>query len=69
VKIERIPDGRYTQEFREETVKMAMDGDLSVLEISGRHSLPKSIFGCRIRVSKAGNPGEIGIRKPCFERY
>jgi transposase-like protein len=68
VKIERIPNGRYPIEFREETVKMAMDGDLSVLAISRRHSLPKSIFGCRIRVSNAGNHGEIGIRKPCFAR-
>jgi transposase-like protein len=26
----RIPNGRYTQEFREEAVKMATDGGLSV---------------------------------------
>jgi len=56
----RIPNGRYTKEFREEAVKMATDGSLSVLEISRRLSLPKSTLEQWIRVSKAGNPGEIG---------
>ena len=39
--MERIPNGRYTKEFREEAVKMATEGGLSVLEISGRLSLPE----------------------------
>jgi len=34
--MERIPNGRYTKEFREEAVKMATEGGLSVLEISRR---------------------------------
>jgi transposase len=53
--MERIPNGRYTQEFREEAVKMAADGGLSVLEISKRLSLPKSTLEDWIRVSKAGH--------------
>jgi transposase-like protein len=40
--MERIPNGRYTKEFREEAVKMATEGGLSVLETSKRLSLPKS---------------------------
>jgi len=28
--MERIPHGRYTKEFREEAVKMSMEGGLSV---------------------------------------
>ena len=40
--MERIPNGRYTKEFREETVKMATEGGFPVLEISKRLSLPKS---------------------------
>jgi transposase len=58
--MERIPNGRYTKEFREEAVKMVTEGGLSVLEISRRLSLPKSTLEHWIRVSKAGNLGKIG---------
>jgi transposase len=58
--MERVPQGRYTREFREEAVKMAMDGGLSVLEISRRLSLPKSTLEHWIRVSRTGKLGEIG---------
>jgi transposase len=58
--MERIPNGRYTKEFREEAVKMATGGGLSVLEISRRLSLPKSTLEHWIRVSKVGDLGKIG---------
>ena len=58
--MERVPNGRYTKEFREEAVKMAAEGGLSVLEISKRLSLPKSTLERWIRVSKAGQLGQIG---------
>ena len=58
--MERIPNGRYTKEFREEAVKMATDGGLPVLEISKRLSLPKSTLEHWIRVSKKGHLGKIG---------
>lgn len=58
--MERVPNGRYTKEFREEAVKLATDGGLSVLEISRRLSLPKSTLEHWMRVSKAGGLGEIG---------
>jgi transposase len=58
--MERIPNGHYTQEFREEAVKMATEGGLSVLEISKRLSLPKSTLANWIRSSKAGRLGKIG---------
>jgi transposase len=61
--MERIPNGRYTKEFREEAVKMASDGGLSVPEISKRLSLPKSTLENWIRISKTGNLGEIGKAK------
>ena len=56
----RIPNGRYTPEFRAEAVKMATDGGLSVLEVSKRLSLPKSTLENWIRASKAGHLGKIG---------
>jgi transposase-like protein len=58
--MERIPNGRYTQEFREESVKVATDRGLSVLETSKRLALPKSTLEHWIRVSKAGHLGKIG---------
>jgi transposase-like protein len=58
--MERVPNGRYTQEFREEAVKMAMDGGMSVAEISRRLSLPKSTLENWIRVSRKGTLGKIG---------
>lgn len=58
--MERVPNGRYTQEFREEAVKMVTDGGLSVLELSKRLSLPKSTLTNWIRISKAGHLGKIG---------
>ena len=58
--MERVPNGRYTKEFREEAVKMVTEGGLSVVEISRRLSLPKSTLEHWIRVSKTGNLGEVG---------
>ena len=58
--MERVPNGRYTKEFREEAVKMVTDGGLSVVEICRRLSLPKSTLENWIKVSKTGNLGEIG---------
>jgi transposase len=58
--MERIPNGRYTKEFREEAVKMVTDGGLSVLEVSSRLSLPKSTLERWRRVSKKGNLGSVG---------
>jgi transposase len=58
--MERIPNGRYTKEFREEAVKMVTDGGLSVQEVSNRLSLPKSTLERWRRVSKKGNLGEVG---------
>jgi transposase len=58
--MKRIPNGRYTQEFREEAVKMVTDGGIPVLEVSKRLSLPKSTLEHWIRVSKSGHLGKIG---------
>ena len=58
--MERVPNGRYTKEFREEAVKMVTEGGLSVVEISRRLSLPKSTLEHWIRVSKTGDLGKVG---------
>ena len=58
--MERVPNGRYTKEFREEAVKMAAAGELSIVEICRRLSLPKSTLENWIKISKAGNLEAVG---------
>jgi|WetSurMetagenome_2_1015567.scaffolds.fasta_scaffold271238_2 transposase len=60
VEMDRVPNERYTKEFREEAVKMMTDGGLSVLEVSSRIPLPNSTLERWRRVSKRGELGEIG---------
>ncbi|MGI6655306.1 MAG: hypothetical protein ACOX5Z_00455 [Desulfobulbus sp.] len=43
--VEKIPQGRYTREFREEAARL---------------SLPKSTLENWVRVAKAGKLGEVG---------
>ena len=60
-----IPQGRYTKEFREEAVKMVMDGGMSLPEVARRLSLPPSTLGNWVKAHKAGKLGDIGkTRKP-----
>jgi putative transposase len=63
--MEKIPQGRYTGEFREETARWVIDDGMSAGEISTRLSLPKSTVEDWARAAKAGRLGEISSnRKP-----
>lgn len=55
-----IPQGRYTKEFREEAVKMVLDGGMSLPEAARRLSLPPSTIGNWVKAHKAGKLGDIG---------
>jgi transposase len=55
-----IPQGRYTKEFREEAVKMVIDGSMSVPEAARRLSLPPSTLGNWVKAHKAGKLKDIG---------
>ena len=55
-----IPQGRYTKGFREEAVKMVMDGGMSLPEAARRLSLPPSTIGNWVKAHKAGKLGDIG---------
>ena len=60
-----IPQGRYTKEFREEAVKMFMDGGMSLPEAARRLSLPPSTLGNWVKAHKAGKLRDIGkTQKP-----
>jgi len=58
--LERIPNGRYTKEFRQEAVKLVKENGLSWKEAARRLSLPPSTLGNWVKADKAGKLGQIG---------
>jgi transposase len=55
-----IPHGRYTKEFREEAVKMVLEGGMTIPEAARRLSLPPSTMGNWVKAHRAGKLGDIG---------
>jgi transposase len=63
-----IPKGRYTQEFRQEAVKLAVEAQISCREAAQRLSLAPSTLAYWVKVYKEGKLGEIGkAQKPLTE--
>src|SRR3990172_12882993 len=63
-----IPRGRYTKEFREETVKLVTEGKMSLPEAGRRLSLAPSTIGNWVKAYKAGRLGEGGkTQRPLTE--
>jgi transposase len=58
--LKRVPQGRYTKEFREEAVKLVTEEKLSLPEAGRRLSLPPSTIGNWVKAHKAGKLGEVG---------
>ena len=66
--MEKIPQGRYTKEFREEAARLVLEGGLSAGEAAQRLSLPKSTLETWVRAAKSGKLGNIGKnRRPLTE--
>ena len=66
--MERIPNNKYTKEFREEAVKLIREGVLSVTEVGRRLSLPSSTIAYWVKMNKAGKLGDVGkTHKPLTE--
>ena len=55
-----VPNGRYSKEFREEAVKLVVEGALSVPEVGRRLSLPPSTLANWIKAYKAGKLTDVG---------
>ena len=55
-----IPQGRYTKEFREEAVKLVLDGKMSLLQAAWQLSLPASTLENWTKAYKAGKLGDVG---------
>lgn len=55
-----IPQGYYTQEFRQEALKLVIEEKLSWAKAARQLSLPTSTLGNWIKAYQQGEPGEIG---------
>jgi transposase len=67
-RMKRIPQGRYTKEFREEAARLVIEDGMSAGAVSNSLSLPKSTVENWARAAKAGRLGEVGKnRKPLTE--
>ena len=58
--MERIPYDKYTKEFRQEAVKLVIEGGLSIPEAGRRLSLAPSTLSHWIKTCKAGKLAEVG---------
>lgn len=65
---ERIPNAKYTKEFREETVKLITEGGLKIPEVGRRLSIAPSTIAYWVKAYKAGKLNEVGkTHKPLTE--
>jgi len=63
-----IPQGRYTQEFRQEAVRVIVEEKISCREAAQRLSLAPSTLAYWVKAYKSGKLGEIGkVQKPLTE--
>jgi transposase len=63
VSMNRIPQGIYTKELKEEAVKMVTEGGLSVPEVGRRLSIAKSTIAYWVRLAKEGRLTDTGRRQ------
>ena len=61
--MKKIPYGKYSKEFREEAVKLVIEGDLSVGEAGKRLSLPASTLRSWVLAHKEGKLSEVGSNR------
>ena len=56
---QRIPNGKYTKEFREEAVKLITEDGLSIPEVGRRLSLASSTIAYWVKAHKSGKLSEV----------
>lgn len=59
----KVPYGKYSKEFREEAVKLVIEGDLSVPEVGRRLSIPPSSLRTWVKAYKEGKLSEVGSNR------
>lgn len=66
--MEQIPKAYYTKELREEAVRLAMESDVSIKEVSRRLSIPDSTIRYWMKASREGKLTDVGKKqKPMTE--
>lgn len=66
--MERVPNGKYTKEFREEAAKLVVEGGISIPEAGRRLSLAPSTLAYWVKAYKGGKLQEVGkLHKPQSE--
>ena len=66
--MKRVPQGKYTKEFREEVVKLVTEENISLPEAARRLSLPPSTLATWVKAYKDGRLGEVGkTQRPLTE--
>ncbi len=64
----RIPYGKYSDELREEAVKLVVDEDLSIQEAGKRLSIPTSTIRNWVSACRMGSLSNVGkTRSPLSE--
>ncbi len=56
----RLPQGKYTREFREEAVKLVIEKDLGIKEGAERLNLPVSTLATWLKQNKSGKLVDVG---------
>jgi transposase len=56
----RLPQGKYTREFREEAVKLVIEEHLGIKEGAERLNLPISTLATWLKQNKSGKLGDVG---------
>ena len=56
--MEKIPKAVFTEEFKEEAVKMVTEGGLSISKAALRLSIPKSTLTYWVKIAKEGKPSD-----------
>jgi len=58
--MKRLPQGRYSREFREEAVKLITEEHLGIKEAAEKLGLPTTTLATWLKQHKAGKLGEVG---------
>jgi transposase len=66
VRMEKLPKSVFTKEFKEEAVKMVLEGGLNIPEVSRRLSIPKSTLAHWVKISKEGKLSVRGGKQKAF---
>lgn len=60
--MERVPKGIYSQEFREQAVKLVLEEGLTITAVARQLSMPAKTLGCWVSAVRCGQVQAVGGR-------